>query len=294
MRTAEESLGKTAAARAAEDQTAALDVLAKSRDEFERRHREAARRASHRAPVAPDHRPDRRCTSSRWPIRETTQAQAPKVLQKSRTALLTVAALSKNEAELAEHAEHLLALVAGNRIRHRPADDPSHSFARDAQHRGMAQGRRRRRTHDRARDPGRGRPAGSWSSRVRRLPPTTPPPPGSPLPTEARERERELNRLIAELKMVRMLQSRLNDDTVGVDKTRPAPPTVPPVLRREVETLEATQDEIRDSLAKIAERLPFPWAWAVTWRNSPEQLGAGISGALAAQWLRDAPWRALA
>ncbi len=93
---------------------------------------------------------------------------------------------------------------------------------------------------------------------VRRLPPTTPPAPGTSLSTDPRERERELNRLIAELKMVRMIQARLNDDTVGVDKTRPAVPTLPPALRREVETLEATQDEIRDSLAKIAERLPFP------------------------------------
>ena len=33
---------------------------------------------------------------------------------------------------------------------------------------------------------------------------------------------------------------------------------LPPALRREVEALEATQDEIRDSLAKIAERLEFP------------------------------------
>ena len=57
---------------------------------------------------------------------------------------------------------------------------------------------------------------------VRRLPPTTPPPTGSPLPSDLLERERELNRLIAELKTIRLLQSRLNDDTVGVDKTRPA------------------------------------------------------------------------
>jgi hypothetical protein len=55
-----------------------------------------------------------------------------------------------------------------------------------------------------------------------------------------------------------MLQARLNDDTVGVDKNRPAASALPPVLRREIETLEATQDEIRDSLAKIAERLEFP------------------------------------
>jgi hypothetical protein len=93
---------------------------------------------------------------------------------------------------------------------------------------------------------------------VRRLPPTTPPMPGASLSFDLRERERELNRLIAELKMVRMIQSRLNDDTVEVDKTRPVASTLPPALRREVETLEATQDEIRDSLAKIAERLPFP------------------------------------
>ncbi len=60
--------------------------------------------------------------------------------------------------------------------------------------------------------------------------------------------------------MVRMLQARLNDDTVGVDKNRPATASLslPPTLKREVETLESTQDEIRDSLAKIAERLEFP------------------------------------
>jgi hypothetical protein len=58
--------------------------------------------------------------------------------------------------------------------------------------------------------------------------------------------------------MVRMIQARLNDDTVGVDKTRPPAAPAPPAVKRDIETLEATQDEIRDSLAKIAERLPFP------------------------------------
>jgi hypothetical protein len=57
---------------------------------------------------------------------------------------------------------------------------------------------------------------------------------------------------------VRMIQGRLNDDTVGVDKTRAAAPASAPTVRNEVETLESTQDEIRDSLAKIAERLPSP------------------------------------
>ena len=46
--------------------------------------------------------------------------------------------------------------------------------------------------------------------------------------------------------------------TTRSSSTRPAPPppVLPPAIRQEVETLEATQDEIRDSLAKIGERLP--------------------------------------
>jgi hypothetical protein len=58
--------------------------------------------------------------------------------------------------------------------------------------------------------------------------------------------------------MTRMLQVRLNDDTAGVDKTRPSPSDLPPALRREVEALEAGQEEIRDSLSKIAERIEQP------------------------------------
>jgi hypothetical protein len=58
--------------------------------------------------------------------------------------------------------------------------------------------------------------------------------------------------------MIRLLQTRLNDDTVGVDKTRPNPSDLPPALRREVEALEASQEEIRDSLSKIAERIEQP------------------------------------
>ena len=85
---------------------------------------------------------------------------------------------------------------------------------------------------------------------IRRLPPTTPPPPGTPLPSDLRERERELNRLIAELKMIRLLQSRLNDDTVGVDKTRPGAATLPPPSAARSRRWRPTQDELRESLVQ--------------------------------------------
>jgi hypothetical protein len=57
--------------------------------------------------------------------------------------------------------------------------------------------------------------------------------------------------------MIRLLQSRLNDDTVKVDKSRPttSAPNLPPELVKEVEELEANQEEIRDSMSKIAERI---------------------------------------
>ena len=84
---------------------------------------------------------------------------------------------------------------------------------------------------------------------MRRLPPTTPQPPGAPLPTDLRALERE---------MIRLLQSRLNDDTTGVDHGRPQTAVLPPALRREIEALKSAQEEIRDSLAKISSRLPSP------------------------------------
>jgi hypothetical protein len=236
MRTAEQRLGKTAAGPAAEDQTAALDILAKSRDEFTQSI-------------------ERLLVELRSELRSRLIADLTEMHENQMS--ITVAGLSKNEAELGERTEHLLALVEETeygialpttlRILSREMRSIEGWLkAGDVVPRTVA--RETRIEEDLL---------GLLQS-VRRLPPTTPPPPGSPLSTDARERERELNRLIAELKMVRMIQARLNDDTAGVDKTRPAASTLPPAVRREVEVLEVTQDEIRESLAKIAERLPFP------------------------------------
>jgi hypothetical protein len=256
MRSAERSLDKSAAGPAADDQSAALDVLAKSRDDFTRSIERllVELRSELQSRLITDLTEMHEVQSS---IRETTQGQAPRVLQKSRTALVIVAGLSKKEAELGERTEHLLALV----------EETEFGIALPATLRILSR---------EMRSVVGWLAAGDVAPRtvsletrieedllgliqaIRRLPPTTPPTPGTLLSLGLRDRERELNRLVAEVTMVRMLQARLNDDTVGVDKSRPAPPTLPPAIRREVETLEATQEEIRDSLAKIAERLEFP------------------------------------
>ncbi len=256
MQSAGQNLSRAAAKPAAEDQTTALDVLGKSRDNLadsvERLLAEL--RSELRTRLIRDlvemH-------ETQLAIREITQAQAPRVQQKSRIALVTVGGLSPKEAELGERTEHLLALVEevefgialptvlrilGREMRSiegwlKAGDVAPRTIAMET-----------RLEQDLV----------TLAGAVRRLPSETPPAAGTPLPLNQRERERELNRLIAELTMVRMLQARLNDDTVGVDKARPPASTLPPAFRRDVETLESTQDEIRDSLAKIAERLPFP------------------------------------
>ena len=257
MRSAEQVLAKAEASSAADEQTAAVDLMVKSREELARSVEKllVELRGELQARIIAEVTEMHEFQSM---IRETSQAQAPRVAQKSRSARsITLGGCRRRRAEIGERTEHLLALV----------EETEYGIALPTTLRVF--GREMRSIEGWLKAGDVGTRSIDMQTRieqdligllgaVRRLPPTTPPPPGTPLPTENRERERELNRLVAELKMVRMLQARLNDDTEGVDKTRPAKADLPPALRREVETLEATQDEIRESLARIAERLPFP------------------------------------
>jgi len=67
------------------------------------------------------------------------------------------------------------------------------------------------------------------------------------------DRERQLNRLIAELKMVRMLQVRVNRDTRDVDTRRPAElKDLSTNLLRRIETLQDRQEDVHDVTERIA------------------------------------------
>jgi hypothetical protein len=189
-------------------------------------------------------------------IRETTEAQAPRVAQKSRTAELVVAGLSPKEAELGDKTEQLamlteetefgIALPTALRVLQREMRVVQGWLAEsDASPQTIKLEKRIEQD------------LLSLLEAMRRLPPTSPPPPGSPLPSDLRARERELNRLIAELKMIRLLQSRLNDDTVEVDHGRPKE-ALPPALRREIEALKASQEEIRETLRRVGAPLEPP------------------------------------
>jgi hypothetical protein len=190
-------------------------------------------------------------------LRESTQAQAPRVAQRSRTALLLVVGLSRKESELGDRTEHLHALVV----------ETEFGIALPTALRVLAGEMRKIQEWLGQGDPSPRTVAlekrveedllGLLEA-IRRLPPTTPPPAGAPLPTDPRARERELNRLIAELKMIRLLQVRLNDDTIDADHAHPGASALTPVLKREIETLKASQEEIRDSIARLSERFEPP------------------------------------
>jgi hypothetical protein len=253
MKAAEGDLSKTAADSAATNESAAIDILTKSTDDLAKATEKllVQLRTELQARLLTELTEMHEMQLS---IRESTDAQAPRLAQKSRTAAIAVAGLSKREAELAERTETLLALV----------EETEFGIALPTALRVLSHQMRNVEGRLKVSDASPGTIATekrieedllSLVQANRRLPPTTPPPPGTPLPSNLRERERELNRLVAELKMIRLLQVRLNDDTTGVDGSRPDPTTLPPAIRREIEALEASQDELRESLSKIAERI---------------------------------------
>jgi hypothetical protein len=75
---------------------------------------------------------------------------------------------------------------------------------------------------------------------------------GRQQPGNAADRQRQLNRIIAELKMVRMLQVRVNRDTKDVDKKRPAEKDLPAILTRRIEALQGRQEDVHDVTERIA------------------------------------------
>jgi hypothetical protein len=257
MQGAEKNLARTAPDPAASDQSEALDILTRAGEDLAK----AAEKLLVQLRTELHTRLITELTEmheAQAYIRETTEAQAPRLAKKSRPAAIAVAGLAQKEGELAGRTEQLLALVEETEFgialptalrvfSHEMRDVEDWLKEADASARTIAMEKR-------IEDDLLG-----LLQAVRRLPPTTPPPTGSPLPSDLLERERELNRLIAELKTIRLLQGRLNDDTLGVDKSRPAASaTLPPALRREIESLEATQEDLRESLSKVAERIEQP------------------------------------
>jgi hypothetical protein len=75
---------------------------------------------------------------------------------------------------------------------------------------------------------------------------------GKQRPPTDDEQRRELNRLIAELKMVRLLETRLYQNTTTADRDRAATPSLPAALRRQIMELGGRQEDVRDVTERLA------------------------------------------
>ncbi len=90
---------------------------------------------------------------------------------------------------------------------------------------------------------------------MQQMPPSRPPRDRNRRPMGPRERERELNRLIAELKMVRLMQLRVNRDTTNVDTVRPAEvEALSQDIQGQIEVVTERQVHVRDTTERLAEK----------------------------------------
>ena len=65
------------------------------------------------------------------------------------------------------------------------------------------------------------------------------------------DERKEQNRIISELKMIRLLQTRTQQNTTDVDAKR-ASASLSPVMRKRIEELEGRQEDIRDATERLA------------------------------------------
>lgn len=182
-------------------------------------------------------------------VRESTELLSPKAAAGSRTAYNSVVRLGKSEGQIVELADDLITLVeetefgialpaALSVVREAMAGVQLSLSAGDASQAVIEQEKQieadlQELLQAMKRMPG---------SRLR----------NSRAQRGQRDRQRELNRLLAELRMLRMLQVKINKETAGVDAQRP-PDVLPAALARIIEKLTERQDDLRDATLRLAE-----------------------------------------
>lgn len=250
MTSAEGSLEQLAAEPASADQEQALAALKLARDELRREADELL------AALGPEIR--KRVIEAvtvmlekQVAVREATQTLLPQVEKGSRQAVASLVGLGKAEGRIVDVANEILSLVeetefgialpAALRSVKRSMSGVQAVLA-DGQASGQVVAAEQQIEADLT----------SLLEAMKQLPSTNPPKSGNEKGTP-QERERELNRMIAELKMIRILQVRVNDDTQQVDEKRSAEEAALAArLRQEIESISEHQDEVRDATERLS------------------------------------------
>lgn len=182
-------------------------------------------------------------------VRESTELLSPKLAAGSRTAYNSVVSLAKSEGQIIDIADDLITLVeetefgialpaALNVVREAMAGVQLALSAGDASPAVIEQEKQieadlQELLQAMKRMPG-SRPSNRRGQR------------GQP------DRQRELNRLLAELRMLRMLQVKINKETSQVDGQRPTA-ELPAPLARAIQKLADRQQDLRDATQRLAD-----------------------------------------
>jgi hypothetical protein len=187
-------------------------------------------------------------------VRESTVLLGPRVAQGSRQAQASVVGLARSEGKIMALADELISLVeetefgialpAAMRVVRDEMEVVQTSLAKgDADARIVADERQVEADLQALMEAMKQMPAAGRGKPGKK---------GSP-----QERERELNRLIAELKLIRLLEQRVHKETVSTDQQRGEAAALPAGIRKLVEELGGRQEDVRDVMDRLAaERSP--------------------------------------
>lgn len=181
-------------------------------------------------------------------VRQSTERLVPRTKEGSRQALTSVVALSKSEEEIMNIGNELIALVeetefgivlpAALRSIMDEMDDVKNQLAAGEATDEVVEAERQIEADLKALLEAMKRLPSSASSGLR--------------PGNLDDQERELNRLIAELKMVRILQVRINHDTKRTDANRAAELTsLSAEMQRKIQSIHDRQQDVHDVTDKL-------------------------------------------
>jgi hypothetical protein len=183
-------------------------------------------------------------------VRESTSLLAPRVTAGSRQALASVVALGKSEGKIIDMADDLIGLVEETEfaialpavlgaVRDEMADVKEQLAAGDSSEGVIAAEKQIEADLQALFDAMKQMPGKDGNKKGSKSNPA--------------DRERELNKIVAELKMIRILQVRLNGDTIKVDRTRAEEPGVEPPspVVKEVKVLKGRQDDVHEVTSRL-------------------------------------------
>jgi hypothetical protein len=248
MGSAEGQLGNRQAGAAGQDQTEAIGALKFAKEQLEQEQQKLLNqiRAEVKKRVLEGLT---QMLERQVAVRQQTEKLSPHMKEASRQVLTAVAGLAKSEEQimqigdeltsLVEESEFGIALPAALRAVVSEMDDVKHSLAAADASESVVAAEKQIETDLK-----------DLLDAMKQMPSTGKP--DNKKPQNGQDRERELNRIIAELKMIRILQLRVNADTKNVDDKRSAEVAKLSIdLQRKIQAVHDRQQDVHDVTEKL-------------------------------------------